>query len=334
MLLSPWSLALNVIALAVLFFVATAARTAVRVLRWWDPGRDDSRQIRLESEIWLTSALLQYSLGFAILSLVLFVLAADALCTVIVGAMCATGTLLANPFGMPALLVKLAGIFFYGYWIVLHRLDVSVETYPLVRAKYRYFLFLLPWLAADVGLQTLYLANLRPDIITSCCGVIFESGTGGTGNLLVDFDPDLVLGLFYGMFVVLVGWGAMLGRFRSRLVRILYGLGWLGFGVVAMVAVIGVFSSYVYAMPYHHCPFCILKPEYHYIGFVLYGTLLPAVFCGTGVGVLQLVRRDELAGVIDGMERRFVHWSIGLGTVFVLLCTGYLAVYRLAGGEI
>ncbi len=336
MLLSPWSLALSVVALAVLFFAATAAGTAVRVLRWWAPGRDDARQIRLESEIWLTSALLQYSLGFAILSLVLFVLAADAFSAVIVGAMCATGTLLANPFGLPALAVKAGGIFLYGYWIVLHRLDVSVESYPLVRQKYVYFLCILPWLAADTGLQTLFLASLRPDIITSCCGVIFEDGGGSGGNLFVPADPDRLLAAFYGVAFLLACGGVLLARTpgRWRVLRQLYGAGWVLFAALALMAVVGVFSSYIYAMPYHRCPFCILKPEYHYVGFALYGTLLPAVFCGAGVAVIQWVRRPELAAAVTRLERRFVCWSLGLGGVFVALSTAYLLVYRLAGGEI
>ena len=334
MLLSPWSLALGVIALAVLFFAFTAAGTAVRVLRWWDPGRDDARQIRLESEIWLTSALLQYSLGFAILSLILFALAADAFSAVIVGAMCATGTLLANPFGVPALAVKVGGIFLYGYWIVLHRLDVSVESYPLVRQKYVYFLCLLPWLLADVSLQTLFLANLRPDIITSCCGVIFEGDGGGGGNLFVPADPARLLTVFYGLFVLLVGWSALLRRSQQQWLRQVYGLGWCLFGGVALMALVGVFSSYIYAMPYHRCPFCILKPEYHYVGFALYGTLFPAVFCGVGVAVIQWVRRPELAAAVARLERRFVCWGLGLAGVFVALSSAYLVVYRLVGGEV
>ena len=57
--------------------------------------------------------------------------------------MCATGALLANPYGMPALLVKLFGVFFYGFWILLHQLDIRSEHYPLVRIKYLALLLLL-----------------------------------------------------------------------------------------------------------------------------------------------------------------------------------------------
>ncbi|MFA6465350.1 MAG: hypothetical protein WCT30_06305, partial [Desulfurivibrionaceae bacterium] len=149
MFLNPWSLALSLCSLVVLLLGAVAGKTAVRVLRFWEPGSDSTQQIRLENEIWLSSTLVAYGLGFQIITLILFVLAADEFCQVIVGAMCATGALLANPYGMPALLVKLFGVFFYGFWILLHQLDIRSEHYPLVRIKYLALLLLLPMLILD-----------------------------------------------------------------------------------------------------------------------------------------------------------------------------------------
>jgi len=162
MFLNPWSLALSLCSLVALVLGAVAGRTAVRVLRFWEPGSDSNRQIRLENEIWLSSTLVAYGLGFQIITLILFVLAADQFCQVIVGAMCATGALLANPYGMPALLVKLVGIFFYGFWILIHQLDIRSEHYPLVRIKYLALLLLLPLLVLDASLQTLYIAGIKP----------------------------------------------------------------------------------------------------------------------------------------------------------------------------
>ena len=160
MFLNSWSLGLTISSLLVLFLGIFAGRTAVRVLRYWNPASDSNLQIRLENEIWLASTLVEYGLGFQIFTLILFVLAADHFCKVIVGAMCATGALLANSFGMPALFVKIAGVFLYGFWIVLHKLDISVETYPLVKLKYIFLLLILPVLFADFILQTLYIAYL------------------------------------------------------------------------------------------------------------------------------------------------------------------------------
>ena len=56
-------------------------------------------------------------LGFQIVSLLLYILAADHFSTMLSGAMCATGSLLANGYGLPLLLVKITGVFFCGFWI-------------------------------------------------------------------------------------------------------------------------------------------------------------------------------------------------------------------------
>ena len=67
---------------------------------------------RLENEIWLTSTLVEYALAVQVISLIVFVLAADHFSQSIVGAMCATGSLLANDFGIPALIVSLTIVAF------------------------------------------------------------------------------------------------------------------------------------------------------------------------------------------------------------------------------
>lgn len=334
MFLNSWSLALSVLACAVLLFAAVAGRTAWRVLRFWEPGSDSNRQIKLENEIWLSSALMEYAVAFQIVSLMVFVLAADAFCHLIIGAMCATGSLTANAYGMPALLVKLTGVFLYGFWIVLHQLDISVESYPLVRAKYLFFLVLLPVLTADILLQTLYLANLSPDIITSCCGVLFDKAGGGDANLIGSLDEGPFLLLFYSLASGLIVLGILLRHRHTTLRSVAYGFLWLVFLLLSLAGVTAVFSSYIYAMPYHHCPFCILKAEYGYIGFFLYGALLPAAFFGMTQGAGGfLSNRDELGPIARAFQRKAVTWSIILLVVFVVLSSWHMVLYRLAGGE-
>ena len=334
MFLNPWSLALTLCSLVVLVLGAVAAKTAVRVLRFWEPGSDSNQQIRLENEIWLSSTLVAYGLGFQVITLILFVLAADEFCQVIVGAMCATGALLANPYGMPALLIKLFGVFFYGLWILLHQLDIRSEHYPLVRIKYLALLLLLPLLVLDVTLQTLYIAGIKPDIITSCCAVVFGESTGGSTNLITGYSQQGVLLAFAGSIagLLLVGWG-LLRRWQTWLAG-LYAAGWLWFFVLSLVVITTVISSYVYAMPYHKCPFCILKPEYHYFGFALYGTLTPATFFGASAPVVGLVRgRAGLEGVVARYQRLAVQLSLILLVIFSGLSFYHYLKYLISGGE-
>jgi len=335
MFLNSWSLGLSLAGLIVLILGLFACRTAVRVLRHWDPSSDTNLQINLENEIWLASTLVQYGLGFQILTLVLFVLAADTFCQVIVGAMCATGALLANNFGMPALLVKISGVFLYGFWIVLHKLDISSETYPLVKIKYIYLLLILPLLLADLSLQTLYIAYLSPDIITSCCAVVFGSSTETGRNLLEGFSQNILLYCYYGSIIVLTGIGCILLKRWHLFIAAAFSAGWLWFLGLATVAIISVFSSYIYAMPYHHCPFCILKPQYHYIGFALYFTLIPAAFFGlTTVLVEPLKRKNDLAAAVMRYQRTAIVISLLLLFLLVLTSSYHYLIYKISGGEL
>jgi len=334
MFLNPWSLALTLCSLVVLLLGAVAAKTAVRVLRFWEPGSDSNQQIRLENEIWLSSTLVAYGLGFQLVTLILFVLAADEFCQVIVGAMCATGALLANPYGMPALLVKLSGVFFYGFWILLHQLDIRSEHYPLVRIKCLALLLLLPFLIIDASLQTLYIAGIKPDIITSCCAVVFGESTGATTNLIAGYSQQGLLMAFVGSIagLLLAGWG-LLRRWRPCLAG-LYAAGWLWFLVLSLVVITTVVSSYVYAMPYHKCPFCILKPEYHYFGFSLYGALIPGAFFGASAPIAGLARgKAGLGGVVDGYQRLAVKISLVLLVIFSGLSFYHYLKYLISGGE-
>lgn len=334
MFLNSWSLGLTLAAAIILILTVFASRTAVRVLRHWNPQSDSSLQIKLENEIWLASTLVEYGLGFQILTLVLFVLAADTFCQVIVGAMCATGALLANSYGIPALLVKILGVFFYGFWIVLHKLDISSESYPLVRIKYIYLLFILPLLVADIILQTAYISNLSPDIITSCCAVVFASSANTGPNLLESFSQSLLLLLYYGTIVVLTVLGFLVLKGWRKLLGALYSFGWIWFLGLATIAIITVFSSYIYAMPYHNCPFCILKPEYHYIGFLLYFTLIPAAFFGITVIIVEpYKKRDNLKAAVLKYQHLGIKLSLFLLLVFLLVSSYHFLLYKITGGE-
>ena len=334
MFLNSWSLGLTLAGLIVLTLGVFAGHTAIRVLRYWNPASDSNLQIKLENEIWLASTLVEYGLGFQIITLILFVLAADTFCQVIVGAMCATGALLANNFGMPALMVKIIGVFLYGFWIVLHKLDISSETYPLVKIKYIYLLLILPLLFADITLQTLYIAFLSPDIITSCCAVVFGTSAETGRNLLESFPQSTLLLLYYATIVALIIVGcALLKRWLLPLAAI-FSAGWLFFLGLATIAIITVFSSYIYAMPYHNCPFCILKPEYHYIGFALYFTLIPASFFGLSTVLVELFKnKADLAEPVTKYQKTAIKISLILLLLLTVISSYHFLLYRISGGE-
>jgi hypothetical protein len=334
MFLDSWSIALVICGLVVLFLMGVAARSAVRVLFYWDPESDSTRQISLENEIWLTSTLVECALAVQVVSLVVFILAADHYSQSIVGAMCATGSLLANDFGIPALIVKIGGVFFYGFWIILHQLDIRSERYPLVRIKYVYLLLLLPLLLIDLTLEILYIGWLEPDIITSCCAVVFGETAGGGTNLLGGISHETGLVLFYATALLLIVFGLSVALRWRPWGSLVFSVAWLWFFLLALMVVTTEFSSYIYAMPYHKCPFCILKPEYHYIGFIIYLALFAGAFSGMSVIVvepLRLFRGMEMD--VSGFQQKALYLSLVLLVIFTVLSSYHYLRYMFLGGE-
>lgn len=335
MFLNSWSLALCLLSGLSIFLIGVACKTAIRVLRLWDPAADSQRQIALESEIWLSSTLVQYGLGFQVVSLLLYILAADHFSQMLSGAMCATGSLLANEYGIPLLLVKITCVFFCGFWIVLHQIDISSEEYPLVRVKYVFLLLLLPLLVADTTLLFLYLHGLHPDIITSCCAVIFGEGSGGAvQNLVSGQDEQSSLLIYYGWAAVIAVVG-ILAWWRQKIsLYLLYGFGVAAFFVLALNTLTTVLSSYIYAMPFHKCPFCMLKKEYGYIGFFIYVPLFVAVFCGVTPMLIEPCKtKKALVVTVTRLQRKLVALSVLALVVYTALSSYHYIVYSLMGGE-
>ncbi len=333
MFLNQWSIALSLISLVVITLTFIACKTAIQVLRYWDPTSDNNRQIRLENETWLVSTLVEYGLSFQVVSLILFVMAADNFSSVIVGAMCATGALTANNFGMPLLLIKITGVFLYGFWIVLHKFDIQSENYPLLKTKYIYLLILLPFLIADIVLQIQYIANIKPDIITSCCAVVFGESTADS-NLFGAVNKASLLKIFYGLCVLLYVLGWLCLKKRLKFLIIFNGIVWSFFLIISFLCITTIFSSYVYAMPYHRCPFCILKPDYNYIGYVMYGSLVSATFFSFSSVIGVFIARIKELRHSSIKFQVFAHKSsLWLLTLFIISVSYHIVIYHFFGGE-
>ncbi len=340
MLLNSWSITLIVISVASLFLAGGAVRTAVRVLRFWDGDADTAGQIQLENETWLSALLMEYGMVLQLVALLLLILAADSYSEIMIGAMCATGAFLANGYGMPLLLIKILGIFFYGFWIVLHRLDVGSELLPLTRLKYLYLLILVPLLLLDMVLLILYLVNLKPDIITSCCGVVFGNSAGDGKNLIGPMPVQAVMFLFYCLAGVIFGLGSILLKRVdkgsapfAKTTGGVFSLLWIIFFCLSLVVITAVISSYIYGMPFHRCPFDILKKEYNMVGYLIYFTLFPATFLGMSAGFTAFFAK------LPGLERSVpvfcktsLRFSLLLLSLFLIVVSWYPVVYLLGGG--
>lgn len=298
--------------------VGAAAWQGAAVLREWDLSSGSERQLELERRTYLVSTLLGYALAFEILSLFLFVFTADALAPQFTGAMCAAGSLKVSGWGYPVLLLKLGNALLAGLWLILDHADSRGYDYPLIKVKYALLLVLAAPVLLEAGLQAAYFADLRPEVITSCCGSLFGEGGKGVGSSLAALPgrPTAValfatLGLALGgaLFTWRTGRGAAATGVLSALAL-----------PVALAAVVSFVSPYVYELPTHHCPFCILQREYGYLGYPLYATLLAGAVAGAGAGLLAPFRRvGSLVEAIPPLQRRLAGLAAALLGGFTLL---------------
>ncbi len=305
MLFTPAILALLGGSLLTGAMVVYAAFLGVRILGRWDLLSGSETQLWLERRTYLVSTFLSYSFLFLLASFFLFIFTAERLHPYFTGAMCAAGSLHANAWGYPALFLKLLNCLGVGLWLVMNHADSHAPDYPLIRVKYRLLLALTPLLVAETLALLRFFWQLRPEIITSCCGALFSTaGTGLTADLLaVPVTPLKIMAM--GGLLAVVGTGLLFLR-TGRGGYFFAGASLLAF-CLAIVSLLGLVAPYVYELPHHRCPFCILKQEYDYVGYPLYLATLAGGISGLSVGVLAPFRQVEsLALSLPALQRKLV----------------------------
>ncbi|MDX1763190.1 MAG: hypothetical protein R3231_02595 [bacterium] len=306
MILHPGIIALLTGSAAIVVMLLYSAGLAIRIIRSWDMKSSSEGQLALERKTYLVSTIMNYVFGFELLSSLLFVYTIDGLHPVFVGAMCATGSLNANPVGWYALYAKMAVFFLAGTWIVINLVDQKAYDFPLVRLKYILLLGILPVVLVETGLLFAYFMGLKPNIITSCCGALFSDSGGGLASGLSSLPIGPTMVTFYGTLGVFFAAGVASRVLDTAYLRYAFALVSLMVLIVSMASVVAFISLYFYEIPTHHCPFDIFQGNYRYVGYPLYGTLFLGTFLGMMTGVAEPLRRvPSLNAVIPVSQKRW-----------------------------
>ncbi|MDO9105103.1 MAG: hypothetical protein Q7U57_09100 [Methylovulum sp.] len=293
----------------------------VQILKSWDIQSGHELQLVLERKTYLISTLLSYVFGLQLLSLFLYIFTADSLTPLFVGAMCAAGTLNVGHFGYPVLVLKIFNFIVAGLWLILNIADNQGYDYPLIKKKYLLLAFVAPFIILETILESAYFLSMEADVITSCCGSLFSSErVTGIGSEMASLPARPMMWIFYS---------AMLCTLMCGIVFYLKGIGGYLYAalsllifIISLVAIVSFISLYIYELPTHHCPFCIIMEEYHYLGYLLYILLFGAVVSGLGVGALIPFRRVEsLQAMLGGFVCKLALASVILYAVFTALVT-------------
>jgi len=297
------------------------AYEGMRIIRNWNIRSGSELQLELERRTYLISMVMSYALGFELLSLFLFIYTADSMSSLFVGAMCAAGSLKVNGFGYPALILKIAGFLLSGMWLIVNFTDNQASDYPLIKTKYGLLIVITPFLVAEALVQGTYLLSLKPDVITSCCGTIFNTDANTVLSGLIGLPRALSQTVFYSSTAITLLLGLVFylkGKWAFA-----FSLSTLISFPLSIIALISFISVYFYELPTHHCPFCVLHAEYGYVGYLLYLTLLAGVVSGLGFGAITPFRNvKSLAEVLPRIQRRLALISMLSYGAFMLI-SGY-----------
>jgi hypothetical protein len=300
--------------LYILLFVAFIS--TVGLLKKWNFDVFTTEQFTLENRSYLVMTIIFFVMLLKVVLLPYFVYTIDNLSDLIPGAMCGAGVIKANEYGNPLLSLKIIILFLSALWLSINTIDLKAKNYPYLKIKSWFFILIFFLLSAEFVLDVLYFTNIETTNPVSCCSVIFGQ-TGGANGLPFGLDIPKLLILFYLLFALVLLTTLSQMAFLSIVASLL-------FGVIAYYSVVYFFGTYIYELPTHLCPFCMLQDHYYYVGYFLWGLLLLGLFLVIDTAIMQSFFKQS--------AKSLKRISLLLLSLFVLLCSSYVAVYYFKNG--
>jgi len=335
MIFHPWVIGMITGDFIILFLILLGMVNAGIINKSWDFEQSTPLQYKLEKKTYLVSAIMNFTMGIQIALLLLFVIAADEISAVLPGAMCATGTLSSNSFGFPLLFLKLFLAFLSFFWLIINYIDNQRENYPLIREKYQLLIILAPLYLLQTILTFLFVSDLDPSVITSCCGVVFDEQQETIGGFLADMETAISLPILVGLYLLIVVKNNLFlkrsWREKMPFIDILLWLSILGLG---LATIINFASIYIYEMPNHRCPFCLLQKEYYYLGIPIYLSLFLGVATGISKNItLRLEYLFKPDDQIQGFSRKLNKVSLISISLFLVFAFAPFVLYFIKTGS-
>ncbi len=316
MFIMPEIIAIDILNLLFFIFASIAFVMSIGIVFGYDKNATTPKQYTLEKQSYLASTIIKYIFIIKVPLFLFFIFVLDKLSFVIPGAMCGAGVINSNDFGIALILLKIVNIYLFAYWIVLDAQDMSKENQPYMREKFILFLLLFLLLVIEIALESDFFYSIDIKKIVNCCGAIFSTTEGSYLSEVLSLSPAILLTLFYGTFILMVVMRFFQQKYLFSVLNIL-------FVIISLISLISFFGTYIYELPSHHCPFCMLQSDYHYIGYVLYLFLFLGTFNGT---VLGLIEFD------DATTSKRYNSSLLFNSFYVLIVSYYVLSFYLRNG--
>lgn len=289
---------------------------SIKILKNWDFQKTTALQYKLEKESYLVILIISFALFIKIPLFFYFIKAMDNFSSLIPGAMCAAGIVSSNDFGEANLFLKILILFFVSLWLILNSLDIQAKNYPYTKKKYFLYIFIFLLFTLELVFDFLFLKNIPTIEPVSCCSIIF--GINGLNNdLPFSLSTSMLLIVFYLVYLLTLFLNIQKKNFLTLLANSL-------FLYISYFAVTYFFSTYIYELPTHQCPFCMLQKEYNYVGYFIWSSLFLGVFFGSFAFILNLFTNKNMDFAYK--------YSIIFNTVFVISVSFYVLRYYVLNG--
>jgi len=286
MFLLPEIEAIFILNILFVIFGTIAFVLSLRIFLFYNRNATSAEQILLEKQSYLAATIIKYIFYIKIPIFIFFIFTLDKLSHFIPGAMCAAGVVNASEYATPLLFLKLLNLYLFAYWLVLDAEDMKHESQPYLKKKFFLFLLFYALFLGEIILESVTFFSLDVQSVVDCCGVLFSRNDATYISLLLNAPRELLLGSFYTLF------GLALFAYVRR-DKYLFSFASLLFVPVALISLISVFGIYIYELPTHHCPFCLLQIDYDYVGYFLYIALFLGTFHGATLAFIELENSEK-----------------------------------------
>ncbi len=256
--------------LLLLTILSVAIIFTLKILWNYKRGATTALQYKIEKQAYLIIVIIQVVLLIKILLVPFFAYTLNELANILPGAMCGAGVINSNGYGDSALFLQMLIIMSASLWLVLNSEDQKRLDAPYFRVKLIFFIFIYILFLLEVFSEMSFFINLDTTESVQCCSSIY--GQDDSSRSLFASMPYLeVMGIFYVAYGVV-----LLSAFFKK--RVALFLSSSAFAYIAYYAIVYAFGLYIYELPTHKCPFCMLQSDYYYVGYFIFTSLFVATF--------------------------------------------------------
>jgi len=291
--------------------LSVAFYQSIILLKSYSPEAVSANQYKLEKKSYLLITIISVSIIIKFLLLPFFVHTLDVLSSIVPGAMCGAGVIQANEFGEMALVIKIIVVMLSLLWITLNSYDEKTLSQPYFKSKLYFFIFIYILIVLELFLEVNFFTNISTESPVLCCSAIYVDDAN-KNPLPFNLSMINLLVLFYSLYILIL----FVAYFKKRYFLVPLSLLFVYISYYVIVYFLG---TYIYELPTHKCPFCMLQSDYYFIGYAIFSSLFMATFYALSASIFTFKES---------------HYKVALVvyTIFIILSSYSFILYILKNG--